>query len=176
MRDSSLKKQLEKARNIHSVLDIAKACAVIPEEFDKLVSLMEDKDRHISAMAAWSMGHAVQQQPDILARHHHEVFIRIAAHTTLGGIKRNILRAWQWAPPAGELLYEAADIALKLLADPKEDVAVKAFSITLLQNALKEIPELKDESLFVIEKNLPQAKPAFTSRAKKFMAFARHIH
>ncbi len=171
-----IKSLIEKARNAKDIKEIAGRCADYPKDFDTLIGCIEDKDHHTASLAAWAMSHAVGIRPSILRMKHHKELVRIANQTSLGGIKRNIVRAWQSVDLPEDVRYDIADIALKFLGTPKEDIAIKAFSITVLQNCLKYIPELREEILFIIEKEMPMASAAFRVRAGKFMKFASKMH
>jgi hypothetical protein len=55
------------------------------------------------------------------------------------------------------------------ISSPSEPAAVKAFSLSILQNLSKQYPEIKNEVKLIIEKRWPYETAAFHSRAKKFM-------
>jgi hypothetical protein len=172
---NAMKALLAKARNVRDIKHIASLCADNPGDFDNLLKCMEGSDPHLGALAAWAMSHAVSLRPDILKRNHFDRMVGLAGQTTHSALKRNILRAWQMVELPGELQYSIADIALKFLSSSGEDIAVKAFSITVLQNCLKQIPELKEEILFILEREMPHASAAYIVRAGKFMKAAAKI-
>jgi len=51
-------------------------------------------------------------------------------------------------------------------------IAVRAFSLTILENLSKDYPEIIPELRLIIEENWDRATPAFRSRAKKILARA----
>ncbi len=173
--DGLLKKSLDNARHAKDIQTIAQRCVDHPEDFDFLIEAMTHKDTQTSSRAAWAMSHAVQISPAILEKKQHIRLIEIADKAISGSLKRNIMRAWQSVELPSGFIYEIADLALRFLGNPKEDVAVKAFSITVLQNCLKQIPELKEEVLFLIEKEMPHATAAFVVRAGKFQKFVSRL-
>jgi hypothetical protein len=61
------------------------------------------------------------------------------------------------------------DICLRYISSPDEPVAVKAFSLSILQNLSKLYPEIKNEVKLIIEERSPYETAAFHSRAKKFL-------
>lgn len=77
-------------------------------------------------------------------------------------------------------LLQDVDIPVKLhgelmntcfayIADPQEKVAVKAFSLTVLQNFSRHYPGIKNEMKLIIEERWEHETAAFRSRAKKIL-------
>jgi hypothetical protein len=64
---------------------------------------------------------------------------------------------------------EVMNICFEYIASPDESVAVKAFSLTILQNLSKQYPEIKNELKLVIEERWDHETAAFRSRAKKIL-------
>ena len=64
---------------------------------------------------------------------------------------------------------EIMDICFRYIASPDEPVAVKAFSLTVLQRLSRLYPEIKNELQTIIEERWDYEKPAFHSRAKKVL-------
>lgn len=165
-----MKNLIKKARNVKDIREIASAVADSIENFGLLISCMENNDRHLASMAAWAMSNAAQLNPALLNNtSFHQMLVEIARKTTEGGIKRNIVRAWQFAKLPETMVYDIADIALAFLSSPREDIAVKAFSITVLQNCLKQIPELKEEVVFLVEKEMEYGTAALIVRGRKLL-------
>ena len=61
------------------------------------------------------------------------------------------------------------DICFKYLGSPKEALAVKVFSMSVLGNLAKKYPEIKSELKLIIEDQLPEQTAGFKSRAKKVL-------
>ena len=65
------------------------------------------------------------------------------------------------------------EICFKYIESPREAVAIKAFSLTVLGRLAKKYPEIVPEIKLIIEEQLPHQSAAFKNRAKRFMkAFA----
>lgn len=169
MKNEEIREKVKHARNVRDVKAIAMICEDDEEGFEELIGCMEDKDFRISGTAAWAMSHAVQKKPDLITSAHQAKLIRLARQTTSGALKRNIARAWQWCFLPPDLMFDIAETALGFLNSAEEDVAVKAFSITVLERCLKVIPELKEEVLFILEKEMPHASAAYIHRAGKLI-------
>lgn len=86
------------------------------------------------------------------------------------------MRIWQLVKIPDDRVCEIVDITLKYLNEASEDIAVKAFSITVLQHCLQHIPELQEEIVFILEKDMPHESPAYVHRAKKLLKFAEKLN
>ena len=61
------------------------------------------------------------------------------------------------------------EICFDYMASPKEAVAVKAFSLSVLGRLAKKYPEIIPEITLLIEQQINHQSAAFKSKAKKFM-------
>lgn len=59
------------------------------------------------------------------------------------------------------------------LLNKKNDVAVRAFALTILEHLISSIPELIEEVLFLIEKEKSFANAAFLVRSNRFEKTAK---
>jgi len=67
--------------------------------------------------------------------------------------------------------YQGAtlNLCLRFLSNKKEAVAVRVFAMTVLANLSKELPELKNELIPLIEDEMPYASAGFRSRGKRLL-------
>lgn len=166
---------LEKLRQrigIQIVKEIANEACVDECVLDAVCKYTSHSDARVVYNASWIISHAVDIDGSILSYKHHRSLLNALGSTETGGVKRNLIRVWQFIIIPETILPEIADFALKFLADPKEDIAVRAFAITVLENCLKTIPELKDEVLFLLQRELQIAGPAIRVRANRFIKAA----
>jgi hypothetical protein len=61
------------------------------------------------------------------------------------------------------------DICFSYISDPVEAVAVKAFSMTVLEKLAVVYPEIKNELITIIDGRWDTETAAFRSRAKKIL-------
>lgn len=87
--------------------------------------------------------------------------------------KRNALRFLQNKPLFDELSEEQigilTDHCFNYLSSQQEPIAVKVFSMTVLQFVTEKYPELRPELSILIEEQLPYGSAGFKSRAKKVL-------
>jgi len=84
-------------------------------------------------------------------------------------IKRNTLRFLQVIdiPPKHE--GTIMNTCFQYIENPKEAVAIKAFSLSILGRLAKKYPEIIPKIKLLIEEQAPVQTAAFTSRAKKVL-------
>ena len=85
-------------------------------------------------------------------------------------VKRNVVRILQNAEIHEDLHGAVMNTCFELLADPKEAIAVRCFSMTVLDNLSKSYPEIRQELIAIIEDQLEHEPTAgFRARAKKIL-------
>ena len=84
-------------------------------------------------------------------------------------VKRNSIRFMQQIELPEKHHGEIMDMCFNYLESPKESLAVKVFSMSVLGNLTKYYPEIKTELKLIIEDQLPHQSAGFKSRAKKIL-------
>src|SRR5215211_4651551 len=84
-------------------------------------------------------------------------------------IPRNTVRLLQHVEIPEKFHGRVMDICFRYISSPTEAVAIKAFSITVLQNLAKKYPEIINEIKLVIEERWDYETIAFKTRAKKLL-------
>jgi hypothetical protein len=85
-------------------------------------------------------------------------------------VKRNTVRALQTVPVPEELAGEAAELLSQYIADPREPLAVRCFSMTAFFNLGKNEPDLLEELRLVIEDILAnETAGSLHARGKKVL-------
>jgi len=84
-------------------------------------------------------------------------------------VKRNTVRMLQSVSIPEKYEGEIMEICFKYIESPKEAVAVKAFSLAILEKLAKKYPEIIPEVKLLIEDQMPHQTAAFKTRSKKFL-------
>jgi len=153
-----------------------KQCAIIvkyignnQKRFDELVTLFLQDEYRVVQRAAWPLSYCVTAHPKLIQKHLKKIIRYLKKTGIHNAVKRNTVRLLQEIEIPETLQGEVMDICFGYIADPKEAVAVKAFSITVLGNLSKKYPEIIPEISLILEEQLPRETAAFKSRAKKFL-------
>ncbi len=148
---------------------IVKYVGTNQQRFDELFQLFLSDEYRVVQRAAWPVSYAVIAHPALIQKH----FTRLVKNLEKPGIhtavKRNSIRLLQEIPVPKRYHGKLMDICFSYIATPAEAIAVKAFSLTVLQNLSDQYPEIIPEIKLLIEENYDRETPAFKSRAKQFL-------
>jgi hypothetical protein len=82
-------------------------------------------------------------------------------------VKRNVLRILQFLPLPEDLHGQLMNICFPLLEDPKEQIAIRVFAMTVLSRLVALYPDIKGELRAIIEDALTHdPSPGFRSRSR----------
>jgi hypothetical protein len=113
------------------------------------------------------VGEVARKHPDLANEHLEKMVLNLRKENLHDAIKRNTVRVLQEITIPEILWGDAADVCFKLLLSKNEPVAVKCFSMTVLLNIVRHIPELKEELKIIIEDQIPYSSAGFKSRGIK---------
>ena len=114
------------------------------------------------------MSHCAERHPELIEPYLQPFVDKLDEPNIHNAVKRNVMRVLQDNLPE-QLLGQVATKCFDYISDPAEAIAVKAFSLTVLDTICKREPDLKNELLLLIKERLPYETPAFKSRAKKIL-------
>ena len=139
------------------------------KRFDELFDLFLNDEYRVVQRAGWPLSYCVEDHPEFIRKH----FARLLKNLDKTGIheavKRNTVRLLQYADIPEKFHGEVIDICFRYVSSPTEAVALKAFSLTVLQNLAKKYPEIINEIKLVIEERWGYETVAFRTRAKNLM-------
>lgn len=139
------------------------------KRFDELFHLFLTSEYRINQRAAWPLSYCVIAHPHFITNHFSKLIKNLHTPGIHDSVKRNTLRLLQQIQIPKQFHGEIMDTCFRYLSSVDEQVAVKAFSLTILHNFSKEYPEIKNEMKLIIEERWEHETPAFHSRAKKFL-------
>ncbi len=138
------------------------------ERMGELIELFLHDEYRVVQRAAWPLSLVAEQHPELVAPHLEAMVLRMDDAGIPVSVKRNVVRVLQFLDIPERLHGRVMDVCFRMLEDPEETIAVRAFSMTVLANLAKTYPEIKNEIVLLIEDQLREgATPGFRSRAKK---------
>jgi hypothetical protein len=139
------------------------------ERFDELFGLFLNDEYRVVQRAGWPVSYCVEEHPGFIQKH----FVKLLKNLNKKGIhdavKRNSIRLLQYVSIPEKFHGEVMNVCFKYISSPTEAVAIKAFSITVLQNLARQYPEIINEIKLVIEERWDYETIAFKTRAKKLL-------
>ncbi len=139
------------------------------KRFNQLFHLFINGKPLVIQRAAWPLSYAVRQHPHFIDKHFGSLLDNLSRPGIHNAIRRNTMRLLQDVPIPEQYQGQVMDISFNYIIDPKEKVAVKAFSLTVLGNMLQQYPEIGPEIKLIIEDQWEHQTAAFYSRAKKLL-------
>lgn len=165
----NLKDQLQK---VHS----RKNCDVIVEwvgddakRFQQLFSFLFLNDSLLSQRAAWPVSYCVSSYPSLIKRHLKDLLQKMKSTGVHNAIKRNGLRLLNDVEITEKYEGEIIEMCFSFLNSQQEAIAVKTFSMSILERLTLKYPDLTTELYVSIEDQLPHQSTAFKSKGKKIL-------
>ncbi|WP_346320593.1 hypothetical protein [Chitinophaga sp. YIM B06452] len=139
-----------------------------PKRLAQLVDLFLHDEYRVVQRAAWILSYVGDKHPRLMAPHLAAMVDRMGHPGIPVAVKRNVVRILRDMPVPEDLQGPVMNFCFQFLEDPKETVAVKAFSMTILGRLAKIYPDIRNEIVMLIEDHLREgATPGIRSRGMK---------
>lgn len=155
----------------HSKENTLKIATYIEEHPDRFAELMEfffSNEHQVAQRGAWAVSYCVDRNPSLITPYLAAIIDNLPNKVHVA-VKRNTLRILQHVDIPEDLIGKAADFCFKCLENPKEAVALRIFSMTVLYNICLKEPELKNDLQLLIEEFMPHGTAGFKSRGRKVL-------
>ena len=148
---------------------IAKWIGDSQKRFDELFNLFLHDEYLVVQRAAWPLSYAVIAHPRLIQKHFGKLLKNLQQPKLHDSIKRNTIRLLQHITIPERFHGEVMNLCFDYINSPDEAAAIKAFSLTVLQNLSKQYPDIRQELKTIIEDRWDYESAAFRSRAKKIL-------
>jgi hypothetical protein len=119
--------------------------------------------------AAWPLSYIVIEHPRLIQKHFNKLIKNLHKPGIHDSVKRNTLRLLQQISIPQRFHAEIMNTCFDYIISVTEKAAIKAFSLTILQNLSKQYPDIKQELKAIIEDLWEYETSAFHSRARKIL-------
>lgn len=85
------------------------------------------------------------------------------------GVRRNVMRMLQFTTIPRRFHGRAVNVCFGRLTDPREQVAVKVFAMTVCAHVAEHNPDIARELTLILEDQLAYGSAGFRSRAMKIL-------
>ena len=143
------------------------------QRFDELFKLFLNDEYRVTQRAGWPLSYTARKHPVLIHKHLGKLIKNLQKETLHDAVKRNSVRILQDIEIPKRYHGDIMNICFNFIQSPTEAVAIKAFSLTILENLLPLYPDIKNELKLIIEERWPHETAAFRSRAKKILK--RHM-
>jgi len=140
-----------------------------PQRFEELFNLFLNDEYRVVQRAAWPLSYCVIRHPELIKKHFSKLIKNLHKPGIHDAVKRNTLRLLQEISIPEKFHGDIMNTCFNYIIAPTEKPAIKAFSLSVLENLSKIYPEIKQELKTVIEDRWDFETAAFHSRAKKIL-------
>lgn len=164
-----LKKELLKEHSKEQANKIAFWAINSNDNLEKLIAVFLSDNYRVTQRAAWPLG-IIGEKYFALIKPYLGVLIKNLTKENLhDAVKRNTVRFLQDVEIPEKYMGTLTDVCMGYLANPKEAVAIKAFSMSVLLNITKKHPDLKNELKLLIEDQLDDGTAGIKNRGAKVL-------
>jgi hypothetical protein len=140
------------------------------KRFDELFLLFNTDDNRLVQNCSWPMSYCIDAHPHLLKKHFDKLVLQLQNPKVHNAVKRNTTRILQNYPIPKKQKGIIMNLCFNFIEDINEKAAVKAFSLTVLQNLAKEFPEILPEIKLIVQERWAVEGAAFRSRGKVFLS------
>ena len=128
------------------------------------------EEEKYSVRASYVICHLSKVKSDLIEPHTKQIILKLSELNN-SGVKKNFLKIFESyiLIKEDELLGILIDVCYSFLLKPSESLATRIYSMQIIFNAAKEIPELKTELKLVLEEILIEEIPSLSQRAKRLL-------
>jgi hypothetical protein len=137
--------------------------------FAELMRLFFKGEYRITQRAAWPLSNIVRLHPELISPYFKPLLDNLDKKGLHVAVVRNTVRLLQDVDIPEKYHGRVMNQCFAYVAAPETPIAVKAFSLTVLENLSKKYPDILPELKLLIEEQWDQAPPAFRSRARKIL-------
>jgi hypothetical protein len=169
-----IREELERVYSKQLAIKVATYVGADEELFSELMILFFQEDYRMVQRASAVLSVCVDNYPFLITPYLDRLVANLK-NDIPDVIKRNTVRILQTQDIPDHLLGAVADSCFQFLGSKNEAVAIQAFSMTVLLNVVRKVPELGSELKWLIEEQLPYASAGFVSRGKKVLNELRKL-
>jgi hypothetical protein len=164
-----LREEILKEHSKPHALSIANYACTSTNNFKELMQCFLDDEYRLAQRAAWSVSWAARKKPEMIIPYIKDLVAQLHRSDVHAAVVRNSVRILQEIDIPEKFHGKVMDCCFKFIESHETPIAIKAFSLTILQNLSKKYPEILPELKLIIEERWQHETAAFKSRAKKIL-------
>ncbi len=165
----NIRRALLEEHSKYQTMKIVNYIGTNPSRFDQLMEIVVGSDKLLVQRASWVMTHSIELHPALVLDKHYEIMIQSMENARHDAVKRNVLRSLQFVEIPEDWQGYIYDNAAALAISSREAVAVRVFSLQVMFNIAKGIPELRNELWELMSDLKDHEKAAIRSRIRKLV-------
>src|SRR4030095_10564642 len=133
------------------------------------MKLFFEGEYRVTQRAAWPMSYCVRNHPELIDPYFKKLIDKLGKPGENDAVIRNIVRLLQDVEIPEKFRGQVMTLCFNFIQSNETAVAIKAFSLTILNNLSKKYPEIIPEIKTIIEERWNYETAASKSRAKMFL-------
>lgn len=134
----------------------------------ELIVCSGTEDQKRADYSSWLLTHFAISFPEILDQEATPLFENVQ-RTAFDGTRRNLLKTLTFLPLRVNETSHMFDFCLTIIADPKQKVAAQVYALQYLGTICQAYPELKNETLIIVNEQVGKYSRAMEYTIKKFI-------
>ena len=171
----NLEQELQKKQSVALCNRVVHFIGEDKVRFAELVKLFFRGEYRLTQRAAWPMSYCIARHPNLAKPYFRKFIHHLTDEKAHPAARRNIVRLLQFVEIPKRYQGEIMDICFRFINSPQEAIAVKAFSLHILENLGSIYPEIFLELKNIIEARWAFETPAFRSRSRKILKKAEEM-
>jgi hypothetical protein len=139
-------------------------------KFKELIQLFLNGEYRVVQRAAWPMSYCAKEHPEWINSYFPDFLDRLEKKDAHDAVRRNIVRVFQDINIPRKYHGRIMNCCFEFIQSNEIAIAIKAFSLTILENLSKQYPDIIPELILIIEERWGIETAAFRSRAKKILS------
>lgn len=140
-----------------------------PVRFRELMDSFLGYSYRVSQRAAWVVNYCAENHPELVKPYFGKLVEQLERDDAHPAVRRNVARTLQFVDIPKRLHGRVFDACYRLVNDPEQPVAIKAFALTVAAKIADGLPALLDELRLVVEQHALHTTVAFRVRAKRVL-------
>ena len=120
--------------------------------------------------SSWALRYVGEKSPELMRPWLPRLVANLRQPNLHDAIKRNTLNVMEVLDFPEEMDGDLADLCFTYLAEPREPIAIRCASMTVLEKICQRVPELKAELILLLEEHQQHGSAGFKSRARRVLA------
>lgn len=139
------------------------------KKFAGLMKCFLEGEYLVAQRSGWPLSICVEKHPELIHPYFKKILEYLDKPGTHEAVTRNIVRLLQYAAIPKRFHGRVMSACFEFVSTHDTPAAVKAFSLTILEQLAEEYPEIKPELKVIIEERWDHETAAFRSRARKIL-------
>ena len=161
--------ELLKEHSLGNTLKIVDYACTSQENFNQLMQCFLSNGYRVAQRAAWAVSYAASKKTSFINTHIKDLVEQLSRKDVHHAVIRNSVRILQQIEIPEEFHGKVLNACFAFIENHDTPIAIKAFSLTTLDNLSKFYPEIRLELKLIIKDRWEIETPAFRSRAKKIL-------